>query len=255
MICPDEKNNFGLLLGFLIGTAIGGFLVFMLMFFSSLGSPYLIENKNSPDACQQQILDINEVMMHHPKSINSYKAPRMITRLDIFSQAMCSAIIRTGEQLLISDSSNIVMKPGSKRVTIQKGHIPWLYERALKELLTLNKKYWRDLLPTSIYSDYVELVEYVQETVFTAEKEDWHNDIDLRGSSAQRKFTIVIQLSPKEDYDGGIMEHTGNLNHIIPIPTKQGSILIFQSFSLHRMTPITKGIRRSLILRIASPYV
>jgi PKHD-type hydroxylase len=31
-------------------------------------------------------------------------------------------------------------------------------------------------------------------------------------------------------------------------PKKKGSVILFPSFTMHRVTPVTKGVRRSLVL-------
>jgi PKHD-type hydroxylase len=73
---------------------------------------------------------------------------------------------------------------------------------------------------------------------------DWHTD--LGPSSPRRKLSVSVQLSSSADYDGGDLELMYG-----PVPTKQdrgrGSIIIFPSFMLHRVTPVTRGTRWSLV--------
>jgi len=75
---------------------------------------------------------------------------------------------------------------------------------------------------------------------------DWHIDIGP-GSINHRKISITIQLSDVEEYEGGDFEiWTGG--EFKKLPKKQGTAILFPSFLMHRVTPITKGVRKSLVL-------
>lgn len=73
---------------------------------------------------------------------------------------------------------------------------------------------------------------------------DWHIDTGP-GSSKLRKLSASIQLTSQADYEGGVLEMWGN--YINPSSRAQGSIIIFPSFLLHRVVPVTRGLRRSLV--------
>jgi|TARA_R110000744_G_scaffold112633_1_gene211309 PKHD-type hydroxylase len=75
---------------------------------------------------------------------------------------------------------------------------------------------------------------------------DWHIDIGP-GSIAHRKVSIIVQLSDPSEYKGGILEiNTGG--GIKAIPQVKGSVVIFPSYLQHRVTPVTSGLRKSLVL-------
>ena len=80
-------------------------------------------------------------------------------------------------------------------------------------------------------------------------KYKWHTDCGSKETSL-RKLTAIIQLSDETKYEGGnlefgITDETGENNYTAP--RTRGSITIFPSFLSHRVTPITKGRRYSLI--------
>lgn len=83
---------------------------------------------------------------------------------------------------------------------------------------------------------------------------DWHVDVFWQTPSFyQRKLSLVVQLSDPSEYEGGVFEMD---EHIRPDPvalSKKGSVLIFPSFIKHRVTPVTKGVRRSLVGWIEGP--
>jgi PKHD-type hydroxylase len=82
---------------------------------------------------------------------------------------------------------------------------------------------------------------------------DWHQDVWFESPRPYaRKLSVVVQLSDPADYAGGEFEFFG-----IPNPAAnfapRGSILIFPSFLQHRVLPVSKGIRRSLVTWIEGP--
>ncbi len=80
---------------------------------------------------------------------------------------------------------------------------------------------------------------------------NWHMD---QGSitGPPRKLSLILQLSDPSDYDGGELEFlTGNKPE--KAIKRKGLIYAFPSYVLHRVTPVTKGIRRSLVTWISGP--
>mgnify|MGYP003625991498 CR=1 FL=1 len=80
---------------------------------------------------------------------------------------------------------------------------------------------------------------------------DWHIDTNWldETSMRHRKISVVIQLSDPSEYKGGELEiQDSNLNSQQLKETMQkGSVITFPSFVQHRVKPITKGKRMSLI--------
>ena len=73
---------------------------------------------------------------------------------------------------------------------------------------------------------------------------DWH--FDFGPSRPSRKLSISIQLSSSADYDGGDLELLyGNVPQ--KLDRSRGAFIIFPSFMLHRVTPVTRGVRWSLV--------
>lgn len=70
----------------------------------------------------------------------------------------------------------------------------------------------------------------------------WHLDVGP-GAAAKRKLSASVQLSDPRDYDGGDLEVWG----AAPTDRAQGSVLIFPSYMLHKVTPVTRGRRLALV--------
>jgi PKHD-type hydroxylase len=77
---------------------------------------------------------------------------------------------------------------------------------------------------------------------------DWHTD--FAGIRPLRKLSISIQLSRAEDYDGGDLELLYGTQPQ-KLDKARGTFIVFPSFMLHRVTPVTRGTRWSLVAWIA----
>lgn len=96
----------------------------------------------------------------------------------------------------------------------------------------------------------------VQFTEYDADDEahfDWHIDNNWKsGAADDRKLSMVIQLSPPTDYQGGKLELQSD-----PLPegmfVNQGDTIFFPAFNRHRVTPLTAGKRFSLVTWFKGP--
>ena len=97
-----------------------------------------------------------------------------------------------------------------------------------------------------------EITEHIQYTVYSSEDQgfyDWH--IDMGPNKARRKLSLVCQLSDPSEYEGGELQI--NAGRVLAPEKEKGTVIIFPSYLLHRVTPVTKGVRRSLVLWIEGP--
>ena len=76
---------------------------------------------------------------------------------------------------------------------------------------------------------------------------DWHMDLDINGTHEPpvRKISMTILLSDPSTFKGGHLEFMEK-NKVPEL--KQGQAIFFASFIRHRVAPVTKGIRRSLVM-------
>ena len=75
---------------------------------------------------------------------------------------------------------------------------------------------------------------------------DWHADstIYMDKEPPVRKLSMTLLLSDPSEFEGGNLEIAGKkMSHM-----KQGHAAIFASFLQHRVTPVTKGVRKSLVV-------
>lgn len=90
----------------------------------------------------------------------------------------------------------------------------------------------------------------VQFTEYKAEGQehyDWHVDNFWLGQApTDRKLSCVVQLSDPSTYSGGQLE----IEHAAILPDKftaRGDMIVFPSCFRHRVTPVTSGLRHSLV--------
>jgi len=74
----------------------------------------------------------------------------------------------------------------------------------------------------------------------------WHTDssIDMNTEPPVRKLSMTLLLNDPSEFEGGNLEIAGKkMSHM-----KQGHAAIFASFLQHRVTPVTKGARKALVV-------
>jgi predicted 2-oxoglutarate/Fe(II)-dependent dioxygenase YbiX len=79
---------------------------------------------------------------------------------------------------------------------------------------------------------------------------NWHTD--FAGLKPRRKISVSIQLSRGEDYEGGDLELMYG-EQPQRMDRGRGAFIAFPSFLLHRVTPVTRGTRWSLVAWIMGP--
>ena len=68
-----------------------------------------------------------------------------------------------------------------------------------------------------------------------------------------RKLSFTIQLSDPEDYEGGELEFKVNNEEPFFAPNKKGTVIVFDSRTLHRVKEVKSGVRKSLVGWVVGP--
>lgn len=132
---------------------------------------------------------------------------------------------------------------------------------------------YADTFVKELYQEITKAVIYINNTVFEyslTALEDlqyaeyhhdvrgtyaWHQDDDMRPSyhNSIRKLSFSIILSDSEEYQGG--EFQVKVDGVIDksISLNKGDAVFFPSCILHQVTPVTEGIRRSLVGWVRGP--
>tara|TARA_B100001175_G_C19044032_1_gene418788 strand:+ start:22 stop:354 length:333 start_codon:yes stop_codon:yes gene_type:complete len=81
---------------------------------------------------------------------------------------------------------------------------------------------------------------------------NWHIDSGVTKSEhPPRKLSLTLQLSEPSEYEGGDFQI--NSSRLSTCPKEKGLVIAFPSYCLHQVTPVTKGIRRSLVVWLCGP--
>lgn len=155
------------------------------------------------------------------------------------SQALNDAKVKTGSDELnesIRDSRVGWIKPSEDSA--------WLFRKMTDLITSMNNQYFKFNL--------FGLVEGFQFTEYKAPAGHYSYHMDKVTGSSIRKLSLTMQLSDPDDYEGGDLEFLYGKE---PVRAKRekGSITFFPSWILHRVTPVTKGTRYSLVAWITGP--
>jgi len=124
----------------------------------------------------------------------------------------------------------------------------WIFNKLNNFVQMINDKFYGfDLVG---YNDF-------QFSTYNAKEKghyDWHIDsyignANSQGTGLHRKLSMTLLLN--DDFEGGDFEI--NLSQPQKIDIKKGRAIFFPSFVLHRVTPVTKGIRKSLVIWVEGP--
>lgn len=168
---------------------------------------------------------------------------------DVFSSEELNAIITMGESMGLSKGRTLSpdgqhIRSSSIRWMYPNEITEWVFERMAKVVLDLNNNLFG--------FDLDGFCEGFQFTKYTAPSQhyDWHCDRGAKGSV--RKLSVSLLLSDPDDFDGGDLEiKTGTDDE--RVSRIRGMATVFPSWTLHRVTPVTRGTRYSLVAWISGP--
>ena len=121
----------------------------------------------------------------------------------------------------------------------------WIYDRMQSVIRTLNDKVWQ--------FDITGFSEDFQYTVYQGSEGghyDWH--VDQGDLAKRRKLSLSLQLTDPSQYHGCDLQFHA-ANHIDTAPRTRGALIAFPSYVLHRVTPITRGVRKSVVVWTTGP--
>jgi len=122
----------------------------------------------------------------------------------------------------------------------------WLYERLWNMIEEANRNLWnfnvssgRDAIQHTIYKE-------------GGGHYDWHMDCGSK-EMRHRKVSLTVQLTDGDDYEGGELQLWRGQTPL-NAPRGKGTVVIFPSYMMHRVTEVTKGTRESLVLWVGGDH-
>lgn len=117
----------------------------------------------------------------------------------------------------------------------------WLYQRVAESVRFVNQQCFHFRLDK--LTD-LQILEY-ENTGFYGT----HVDIGT-GETSRRKLSMVVFLTPPEEYEGGQLVLKP---WFTPVEQAQGAIVFFPSYIPHEITPVTRGVRHTLVTWMLGP--
>jgi len=171
------------------------------------------------------------------------------TTTPLFTPDQCRQIIASGRAQKPQQAQVGVGKPGGgtdtkKRITKiswipfqEMGH---MYQDLNKFIQQANKNHFGfgDIRIT----EQAQFTEYPEGGFY-----DWHMDCDvnMEHEPPVRKISMTLLLNDPSEFEGGDLELMAPGRYA---ELKQGHAIIFASFLNHRVNPVTRGMRQSLVV-------
>jgi PKHD-type hydroxylase len=128
----------------------------------------------------------------------------------------------------------------------------WIFDRLLYMVELTNDIFFQfDLIGFEKYQYTVynntDYYDYHVDTVYGATLID-------KESHLTRKLSMTILLNDPSEFEGGNFELCyGKPDEAISLKLEKGTAIFFPSYMMHRVTPITKGTRKSLVVWTVGP--
>ncbi len=121
----------------------------------------------------------------------------------------------------------------------------WLYQRVAKAAQGFNERFFG--VEITGIEQALQVARYDADTKGGYE---WHTDFGM--DQQTRKLGISVQLSDPDTYEGGALEFDVSTEPTLG-PRERGMVIGFPSYVRHRVAPVTKGARYSLVAWIHGP--
>ena len=185
------------------------------------------------------------MMLSEPK----WKSWVVETTTPLFTPEQCQMVIDCGRRQKPQKAQIGMGRPGGgldtkKRVTT----ISWIPFEEMKSMYDQINNFIQKANLNHFGFDDIQITEQAQ---FTEYPEggfyDWHMDCDVNMAHEPpvRKISMTVLLSPENQFEGGDLEVMAPGKKA---KLKQGHALMFASFLNHRVAPVTRGVRQSLVM-------
>jgi len=169
----------------------------------------------------------------------------------IFTPEQCKMIIEAGRAEPRNDAgvgNDKGTKGGHVDTNTRTSHISWIpfskmdnmYKDIDKIMQATNRNHFG--FDGMTINEMAQYTEYPQGGFY-----EWHvdNDVNMQHEPPVRKISMTLLLSPESEFEGGDLElmSEGKVAKI-----KQGHAVFFASFIRHRVKPVTRGRRQSLVM-------
>ena len=173
------------------------------------------------------------------------------TTSPVFTPEQCQLIINAGRAEPKQNAeigNNKGIKGGRVDTKTRTSHISWIPFKKMPEMYSIIEKIMKATNGNHFGFDGMTITEMAQYTEYPEGGfYDWHvdNDVNMQHEPPVRKISMTLLLSPESEFEGGDLELMSE-GKIVKI--KQGHAVFFASFIRHRVKPVTRGNRKSLVM-------
>ena len=170
------------------------------------------------------------------------------TTSPIFTPEQCQLIINAGKSEKQETAQVGGGSVGTIDTKVRTSHISWIPFKKMPEMYKTIETLMHKTNNNHFGFDNMQLTEPAQYTEYPEGGfYDWHIDSDVEGKNEPpvRKISMTCLLSHESEFEGGGLELMSDGKIARP---KQGQAIFFASYIRHRVIPITKGTRKSLVM-------
>ncbi|HYW17628.1 MAG TPA: hypothetical protein VE891_15925 [Allosphingosinicella sp.] len=172
---------------------------------------------------------------------------------EAFSEAECEALIALGERAGLVPAT--VWAGAGDRVddavrSVRTSHHPrgpetgWIYDRLDRLFAEAGEAFGLEPGPVA---EALQILRYDEGSHFRT----WHSDAGYDAMD-RRLVSVSVELSQPGDHEGGDLEiipDTVGRRRTLP----RGGARFFPSKAIHRVTPVTRGVRHALVIWTGGP--
>ena len=178
-----------------------------------------------------------------------WKSYMVETTTPIFTPKQCQMIINAGRSEPKQNAS-VGGREGKSGIDTETrtSHISWIPFSKTTEMYKDIEKVMKTTNGNHFGFDGMQITEMAQYTEYPEGGfYDWHIDSDTNfvHEPTVRKISMTLLLSPENEFEGGDLEL---IKEGQPAKLKQGQAIFFASFIRHRVTPVIRGNRKSLVM-------
>lgn len=163
-----------------------------------------------------------------------------------FSKEECQTIINIAKDkglikgTIVNDDKLKEIKTRDSKITwlYSCDNLDWAFRRVTDIVLNLNERFFK--------FDLFGMLEGFQFTNYQAPGGKYGRHVDSNLNIPVRKLSVSIQLTDPSKYEGGELylyhDEKGEV-----MKKEQGTLILFPSYTLHEVMPVTKGERNSLV--------
>tara|TARA_R110000772_G_scaffold21669_1_gene59340 strand:- start:190 stop:798 length:609 start_codon:yes stop_codon:yes gene_type:complete len=160
---------------------------------------------------------------------------------EAFTKEECQTIIDIAKKKGLikgTTKSNTDVRDSKISWLYPSDNMEWVFRRVTDIVLNLNKQFFN--------FDIFGLNEGFQFTNYIAPSNKYGKHIDKINNGLVRKLSLSVQLTEPKEYKGGELylyeDEKGE-----EMKKEQGTLILFPSYVLHEIKPVTKGERNSLV--------